>query len=903
MLDFLMISTRSTKRGVIEIYPKFIIKKSSDLMIRGGDFYAIWVEERGLWSTDEQDALSIIDKYLDKYAEENKGKFEGHVRIMHMWDAESGMIDTWHKYCQKQMRDSFHQLDDKLIFSNTKVSKKDYSSKRLPYPLEKGNVSAWDKLISTLYSPEERHKIEWSIGAIVTGDSKHIQKFMVFYGSAGTGKSTILNVIQKLFEGYYSVFDARALGSSSNSFALESFKTNPLVAIQHDGDLSRIEDNTRLNSLVSHELMTVNEKFKAAYSNRFNAFLYMGTNKPVKITDAKSGLIRRLIDVTPSGNKLTKREYDDVTKRIDFELGAIAKYCEDIYRKDPGAYDDYVPVSMLGASNDFYNFVLDSYFTFKEQEDVPLKSAWELYKTYCDEANVPYPFSKRIFKEELKNYFRDYKDRYTKNDTRMRSVYIGFRADKFEDEEKEEVQTPKIKLIEFNSTESIFDKDCGKYPAQYATSKGTPSKKWDNVTTTLDDINTKELHYVKVPENHIVIDFDIPDENGEKSLERNVEEASKWPPTYAEFSKSGKGVHLHYIYTGDPKKLSAIYADHIEVKVYSGKSSLRRKLTKCNNLPIATISSGLPLKGEDKVVNFEAIKTEKGIRTLIKNNMKKEIHPGTKPSIDFIYKILDDAYKSDLNYDVSDMKPAVLSFAASSTHQADYCIKLVNKMQFKSKEPSLPVGSRPEDQIVFYDIEIFPNLFLVNWKYDGEDKPVVRMINPKPAEIEELIKYKLVGFNCRRYDNHMLYARLMGYNNQQLFNLSQKIINEGKGFFGEAYNISYTDVYDFAAKKQSLKKWEIELGIHHQELGLPWDKPVPEELWTQVAEYCDNDVIATEAVFHKLKGDFTAREILADLAGMSVNDTTNTLTTRIIFGKERHPNLVYTDLATGKQYY
>lgn len=903
MLDFLMISTRSTKRGVIEIYPKFIIKKSSDLMIRGGDFYAIWVEERGLWSTDEQDALSIIDKYLDKYAEENKGKFEGHVRIMHMWDAESGMIDTWHKYCQKQMRDSFHQLDDKLIFSNTKVSKKDYSSKRLPYPLEKGNVTAWDKLISTLYSPEERHKIEWSIGAIVTGDSKHIQKFMVFYGSAGTGKSTILNVIQKLFEGYYSVFDARALGSSSNSFALESFKTNPLVAIQHDGDLSRIEDNTRLNSLVSHELMTVNEKFKAAYSNRFNAFLYMGTNKPVKITDAKSGLIRRLIDVTPSGNKLTKREYDDVTKRIDFELGAIAKYCEDIYRKDPGAYDDYVPVSMLGASNDFYNFVLDSYFTFKEQEDVPLKSAWELYKTYCDEANVPYPFSKRIFKEELKNYFRDYKDRYTKNDTRMRSVYIGFRADKFEDEEKEEVQTPKIKLIEFNSTESIFDKDCGTYPAQYATSKGTPSKKWDNVTTTLDDINTKELHYVKVPENHIVIDFDIPDENGEKSLERNVEEASKWPPTYAEFSKSGKGVHLHYIYTGDPKKLSAIYADHIEVKVYSGKSSLRRKLTKCNNLPIATISSGLPLKGEDKVVNFEAIKTEKGIRTLIKKNLKKEIHPGTKPSIDFIYKILDDAYKSDLNYDVSDMKPAVLSFAASSTHQADYCIKLVNKMQFKSKEPSLPVGSRQEDQIVFYDIEIFPNLFLVNWKYDGEDKPVVRMINPKPAEIEELIKYKLVGFNCRRYDNHMLYARLMGYNNQQLFNLSQKIINEGKGFFGEAYNISYTDVYDFAAKKQSLKKWEIELGIHHQELGLPWDKPVPEELWTQVAEYCDNDVIATEAVFHKLKGDFTAREILADLAGMSVNDTTNTLTTRIIFGKERHPNLVYTDLATGKQYY
>lgn len=66
---------------------------------------------------------------------------------------------------------------------------------------------------------------------------------------------------------------------------------------------------------------------------------------------------------------------------------------------------------------------------------------------------------------------------------------------------------------------------------------------------------------------------------------------------YAELSKSGNGIHLHYIYTGgDVNQLSRIYSDHIEIKVYTGKSSLRRKLSKCNNLPIANISSGLPLK-------------------------------------------------------------------------------------------------------------------------------------------------------------------------------------------------------------------------------------------------------------------------------------------------------------------
>lgn len=69
MIDFLMIATRTGKRGVIEIYPKFIIKKSKDLMIRGSDFYAVWLEKRGLWSTDEQDALQLIDMELERYAD------------------------------------------------------------------------------------------------------------------------------------------------------------------------------------------------------------------------------------------------------------------------------------------------------------------------------------------------------------------------------------------------------------------------------------------------------------------------------------------------------------------------------------------------------------------------------------------------------------------------------------------------------------------------------------------------------------------------------------------------------------------------------------------------------------------------------------------------------------------
>ncbi len=891
MFDFLMVSTRSPKQGVVEIYPKFIITKSSDLMIRGGDFYAVWVEERGLWSTDELDALRLIDRELDKYYEEHRKELDANsVRVLHLWDAGSGMIDAWHKYCQKQMRDDFVMLDEQIIFSNTDVKKNDYASKKLSYPLEKGEISAYEKLMSTLYSEEERHKIEWAIGSIVTGDSKTLQKFLVFYGAVGTGKSTVLNIIQQLFDGYFTVFDAKALGSSNNAFALEAFKNNPLVAIQHDGDLSRIEDNTRINSLVSHELMTVNEKFKSAYSNRFKAFLFMGTNKPVRITDAKSGLLRRLIDVSPSGNKLPMLEYQKAVGQIPFELGAIAYHCRGVFLANPEAYDDYIPVSMLGASNDFYNFVMDSFAVFENENGTTLKSAWERYKNYCEDAKVGYPLSQRAFKEELKNYFREFFERYTADDgTRMRSYYRGFRTEKFVEnvEKPKAIDIPKIPVLALNATVSLLDDFCNDCAAQYAVDD-KPQFRWSDVKTTLREIDTSKTHYVKLPENHIVIDFDIPADDGGKSLERNLKAAAKFPPTYAELSKSGKGVHLHYIYKGDVNRLSRVYEPNVEIKVFVGKSALRRKLTRCNDIPIAEISSGLPTKGETKMVDKTNLTNEKALRTLIKKNLNKEYHSATKPSVDFIHHALLEMYESGKPYDVSDMYNDILAFAAGSTNQAKECIKLVNKMHFKSADAGAPV-SNDGDPLIFYDIELFPNLFLVNWKKEGKNQPVIRMINPSPAEIEELLKFRLVGFNCRRYDNHLLYARLMGYSIEQVYDLSQKIINEGKGFFGEAYNISYTDVYDFSSKKQSLKKFEIELGIHHEELGLPWDQPVPEEMWTKVAEYCDNDVIATEVVFNARKADFTARQILADLAGMTVNDTTNSLTTRIIFGNNRKP--------------
>ena len=924
MMDFFMVSTRVGKHGVTEVYPRFIVptkRKSSDLMIRGGDFYAVWLEDQGLWSTDEGDALQAIDDALDSFVENNRDKYD-QVKVLHMWDAQTGMIDSWHKYCQKQLRDSYHALDEKLIFSNMPTKKEDYASKRLNYPLEEGSYEAYDKLISTLYSEEERHKIEWAIGAVVTGDSKEIQKFLVLHGDRGTGKSTILKIMEKLFDGYWTAFDAKSLGSANASFALEPFRANPLVGIQQDGDLSRIEDNTRLNSLVSHESMTVNEKYTKAYVNRFNCFLFMGTNKPVKITDAKSGILRRLIDVTPTGNLIPLKEYRRLKKKVDFELGAIAKHCMDVYLEDPDRYEDYIPVRMLSATNDFYNFIMDSYTLFKKEGGVSLKVAWERYKNYCEEARVPYPYTKMRFQEELRNYFDEVLTRPLLEDgTRPSTYYKGFKEDKFETKKKEEPEESAVenwlRFEDHHGEDNVINVLFADCPAQYTNDDGVPKSAWDLVKTRLKDIDTSKIHMVQTQAlnlAYIVIDFDIPDEHGNKCFEKNLEAASKWPKTYAELSKSGAGIHLHYFYKGDPTELANLYSDHVEIKVFTGKSALRRLLTKCNNLPIADLNPGpsLPKKEVKTMVSEKQIKSERSLREQIERNLRKEIHPSTKSSIDFIKKILDDAYESDLHYDLNDMRGAVFAFGSGSTNNSRYCQQLVQEMHFASKDcENNTIGdvydsdlddymSKP---IIFFDWEVVPNVNVLCWKYQGKKNQVYKWINPTSTQIEEFMNAgRHVGFNCRGYDNHITWAASMGYSPEALYRLNNAIIEHNQGQFGEAWNWSYADVYDFCAKKQGLKKWEIELGIHHQEFGLPWGEPVPEERWEELAEYCANDVIATEAVWDANQADFKVRELLAELSGLTVNHTNRQHITKILVGDEKHPNHVYTDLATGKMF-
>lgn len=924
MPDFLRVVINTEAKGGAIAYPTFICGRVKDIMVQGGKFKAAWDEDNSVWITDKNLIPGLIDREIDKAidaAEEKTGySRKAYREIRYARLGTYKVMNEFKNYIENQMADNYIPLDHKLVFKSDPYRREDYSTTRLPYDIVEMETPGFDKMMETLYYPQERKKIMWAIGSILSGDSKKIQKFFALYGLPGKGKGTVIKIIEQLFPGYYSTFNADALTSRSSQFSMEPFKNNPLVAIDADAELKYITDNTRLNTIVSHEYMIINEKHKQQYRMKIESMLFMATNDPIQITSVSSGLMRRLVDIRPSGNTLDEDDYFRCEEQIPFELGGIAYKCLQVYLENPKAYNKYVPVEQLSNTNETFLFLMEYREVFETEEYTTLKVAYERYKKFCEESGIDRPLKRMDFGRELKNYFEEFYPELRTPDGAHRScVYKGFKYQMYARRSEDEANLKKLeskdifdtlpewlKLSQVCSDVNILNRAYATRPAQYAFGPDEiPKKKWDDVTTKLTDILTTQTHYVLPPSKHIILDFDLKDPStGKKSLERNLKAAAKFPKTYAETSKSGEGLHLHYIYDGDTDELSMLYDEGIEIKVFKGKSALRRRLSLCNNEEIAHLNSGLPLKEvKKKMIDWDVVKDEKHLRACVKKALRREIHANTRPSIDFIKMKTDEAYESGMHYDISDLYQAVMNFASMSTNQSEYCMNLVLEMKFKSEEPAEPVGGDGEKPIAFFDWEVFPNLSIMCYKVaggvigDAGKNEVVRLINPTSNQVSEFFSsYRAIGFNNLGYDNPISYARILGYTNERLYELSKAIIVKGeRNPFRESKNLSFTDIYDFAngENRKSLKLWEIELGLHHQEFPLDWDKPVPEDRWEEAADYCANDVCATEVVFYHLKADYTARCILAQVSGLTVNDRTNDHTCRIIFGNNRNPQSAF----------
>lgn len=912
-MDFLDVSVKkftSNNRTVdYEVSPDFIFGDAKDLVVKGSKFYAYW--NGSFWDTKQKNLFYDIDSLLWRTARELEGGRPGlRIDVKEIRKASAGKFRLFADFC-KACETSDISFNQKVLFADHKMQRRDYATTQLTYSPQEGDAVAFKELIGTLYLPKELDKILWFMGALFTNNMYKIEKFMYLYGSKGSGKGTVLKIFRMLFQEYCGTIDLKLL-TSADQFATGQIQEVPLL-IDEDTDISHIYNDTPLLKLTSHETISVNKKFKEPYDVRFIGLLITASNQRYKVRNVDSGITRRAIVVNPSGQKVSHTKYNQLMTQIKYELPYIANMAIQRFEElGFDYYDDYFDVDMAEQTDHIFDFMRTN--AIHMQHGITLKQISELYREYLEDMGWKTDGYKATIKREALRYFDTMlKDSHI-DGMRVNNYFKGFRWNVAFPEgvvgttEANDTVIPDD-WLDFNYHNEVFNKLAAEYPAQLALRNGNPSEKWDNVVTTLSDIKTSKLHWVKVPLNHIIIDFDLKDDLGNKNLELNVEAASKFPPTYAELSKSGQGIHLHYIYDGNVNELNNLVGKFIEIKVYKGNASLRRIDKASNNLQPSHISSGLPLKERKDETMYEHVKeityTEKTLRKFVKRQLgmiegKEPSHPNTKPTIDFIAHEIQKAFDMGLEYDLTDLKHDVFLRAIRSTNNKEYCVAVFQKIPWSSirddegaTENKLTNFTKiyPKEELVFFDIEVYPNLFVVVWKKYHDDE-FTKWINPTPDQIEYLLSFPIVGFNNRRYDNHILYARLLGCNNLELFRQSYRIVNEKNaksGMYAAAYELSYTDIYEYAQKKQSLKRWEVDLGIKHVEMEIPWDQPVPDELIPVVVDYCVNDVDATEKLFDAIYADYVAREILATIAKGSMNATNNQLTAKFIFGDDPRP--------------
>ena len=911
IVDFVTVKqtyqSKQAKKEIL-IYPDFK-HRASDIVLKGGSMYAFW---DGLyWNRDESALVDRIDKMTwDEYRKVKESLPEIDVGIKSIMNQGDGVMSKFRQY-EKDGVQSDVVFNTKIIFTDDPIRKEDYATGRLPYTPSLGSTEAFDELYNTLYEPDELEKILWFVGATLTNDISKIEKFMYLYGGKGTGKGTVIRLIKLLFEGYWAGIDLQTL-TSNDAFATHQVQEVP-VLIDEDTDISKIAKDTNLLKLTSHEPLMVNQKYRTPYDVKFQGLLIAASNQRFKVRNVDSGIVRRAVVVEPSRATVRPERYSELMEQLKFELPHIAKKCIDVYNeKGRFYYEGHVNIDMIRETDHIFEFMREHHHTLSDE--VTLNKAAGLYKIFLEDIGFSTDGYKRKLKIEMQRYYTKYYENARINGERHRNVFKGLRRELiFPDGDTKDRNAESIddlmQLFGLDEQVSRFDVIAKDYPAQLTTDEGTPKVKWDNNKTTLKDILTNELHFVQLPPNHIVIDFDIKNDKGEKDIYLNLEEARKYPRTYTETSKSGNGLHLHYIWEGDPSVLAHEIREDVEIKVSKGNSSLRRKLKWCNDLEIARLSSGLPFKEDEQMRKEveEIMWTEKKLRTMVEKNLRKEYHSATKPSVDFIAHILKRAEDDGVKYDLSDMRQHVFLFAMSSTNNSKYCLDVVKGINFNTvsedilDEPIVEEGEHvivPDEELVFYDVEVFPNLFVIAFKKKGQKGEI--WYNPSSEKVESLVKSSLVGFNTRRYDNHMIYGAMLGKSNLELFHQSKNIINNVQGgTLSNAWDLHYADIFEYNSKKQSLKKWEIEMGIRHDELEFPWDQPVAEEDWPRVGQYCMNDVVATEKLFDETYYDYKARLILSEISGLPINATTGQHAARVLFGDDPRPQekFIYTELS------
>lgn len=170
------------------------------------------------------------------------------------------------------------------------------------------------------------------------------------------------------------------------------------------------------------------------------------------------------------------------------------------------------------------------------------------------------------------------------------------------------------------------------------------------------------------------------------------------------------------------------------------------------------------------------------------------------------------------------------------------------------------------ENLWFFDFEVYAHdwlLVLVRYK---DDKEII-FHNSLPNDIQDFLdEYQpiLLGHNAKYYDQYILKAVLSGFNEEEIKEVNDYIINGGQGFELQYGYVNMPPIWDTiqdVVPMRSLKEIEANLRLNITETTIPFDLP---SKWTkkeyeEVLYYCRHDVMALKPLFNSRYGYFKTK--------------------------------------------
>lgn len=184
---------------------------------------------------------------------------------------------------------------------------------------------------------------------------------------------------------------------------------------------------------------------------------------------------------------------------------------------------------------------------------------------------------------------------------------------------------------------------------------------------------------------------------------------------------------------------------------------------------------------------------------------------------------------------------------------------------------------------IWIDCEVYENYFLLSALSENDNTIDIEMYDGHPLDTRKLsalmYNYQSISFNGLNYDLLIIRAAIMGFNNQQLKDLSDAIIKSNKPSWLIAKSCGikipktwdHIDLIELPIGRSSLKIYGGRLNAHTiQDLPIEPDQSITSDLRKHMRHYCHNDLYTTKLLHDNLINQIDLRVKMSDQYGMDL---------------------------------